>query len=565
MPQPSRRGRVATALALAVTSLLVLAGAASAQAGLQNPSFEDGLTGWTADILAEGSHDVVPAGDECVGIGDDDKRAICVIEGSDEFHGSPVAVTPLHGTKMVRLGGPFTFEDEEQFQDRYQLRQSFVVDPANPVLDLNYNAFLYDEHGFDELRFTVALNDEHGVPITDVAQETYAVWGDYSLKTTGWRSTFIDLSGYENETVHLTVTAGTGNDPFYGFWAYLDAGHAPSSVVAAPTFQPPSLPGTSEPVPLDVFADPASGQSFATISPGHTALFPSNGCMPLGVSVRIDADVAGVSLVSSYARDVLMDEDSGVWRGTLNCARTGELSVQYTAGGQTFVVPIGGVAVIEPSGVVYDRGSYDAAVAGGVAPEQARAAAAIEGATVRLQRRVGGTFRNVLAGEPELAPRLNPQVTGAGGRFRWETGDGEYRVVVSKPGYETAVSGAVSGLAGLHVGLAATPGPVPTPPVVTDGGGNPPTVIVGPPAPPAKKAACAGLRGAKLAKCKRAEKLAKAIAACKKGKASKRALCIRRAKALSTCSAVTGKAKRRRCVARAKKIGRPAARPNGGH
>ena len=99
-----------------------------------------------------------------------------------------------------------------------------------------------------------------------------------------------------------------------------------------------------------------------------------------------------------------------------------------------FVVPIGGIVLIDPQGVVYDRISYDAAIAGGQTAEQARATAAISGATVRLQREQGGSFVNLLAADPGIAPNVNPQITGGDGRYQWDVAAGTYRVTVSAPG-----------------------------------------------------------------------------------------------------------------------------------
>jgi len=104
---------------------------------------------------------------------------------------------------------------------------------------------------------------------------------------------------------------------------------------------------------------------------------------------------------------------------------------------QTFVIPIGGLLLIDPQGVVYDRVAYDQAIAAGRTPEEARAQAAITGATVRLQRRnPDGGFANVLSGDPGITPNINPQVTGANGLFQWDVAPPAcYRVSVEAPGF----------------------------------------------------------------------------------------------------------------------------------
>jgi hypothetical protein len=579
MLHPTRRGRgkrVASSLAVAAASLLVLAGAALAAVGLQNPSFESGLDGWTAEIIRAGDHEPTPV-DDCEEPDHDPQRAICVV-GSETFtaaghdangdaRSTTATVTPLNGTTMVRLGGPFTSDDELQPQDRYRLSQTFTVDPANPVLNLNYNVFLFDNQAIDELRFR--LTDEGGATIADFAQRGVGVADDETLKTTGWRSASIDLTGYEDQQVHLTIASGGNNDDFYGFWAYLDAGAAPAPPVSPPSFKPPTNPVSGEQVPLNVFSNPVTGEVFLAASPSQADAFPGD-CMPVDVDLSIDGGagaVSDVNLLSSFAQPIWMTEVSspGVWRGQITCVRSGDLAVQYVVTEdheeQTFIVPLGGIALVDPAGVVYDQRRYDAAVATGTPADQARAAAAIEGATVRLQREVGGSFKNVLSGDPGISPHVNPETSGANGQFQWLADAGSYRVVVSKPGYDQAVSRAVTNLADLHVGLVPTSSP---PPPGDTGGGAPntggggPAVVTRPPATTTRKPACAGLRGSKLAKCRRAQTLAKAIATCKKGKASKRALCIKRAKALSKCDAMTGRknvAKRKRCIAKARRIG----------
>jgi hypothetical protein len=566
MPHPTPRARrKRAALALAFAALLVPAGTAHA-AGLQNASFENGLDGWTAEILHAGDHGAVEV-ESCEEPQHDPQRTVCVVEA--ETLTPAVGVTPLDGTKMVRLGGPFGSPDEPQVQDRYRLRQTFTVDRANPVLALNYNVFLFDNHALDELRFEVT--DGSGATIAEFVQRGFGAFDDTRLKSTGWRSAHLDLAGYENEQVHLTVDSGGGgqDDTFYGFWAYLDAGQAPAPPVSSPSFTAAAPnPVSGAPVQLNAFSDPGSGRSFVALSASEAAAFPS-GCVPTDVTVPIAGAVSDVTLLATFYDKgfPLSAAGGGEWRGPA-CISAGDLAVQYTldeglATERLAVVPTGGTELVDPLGVVYDQARYDAAVAGGAAPGAARAAAAIEGATVRLQREVGGAFRSVLAGDPHISPRVNPETTGANGEFQWLAGAGTYRVVVSKPGFQTAVTRAVAlpGVTDLHVGLSATPAPPgggggPA----AGGGGGGSSMVVGPPAPPAGKAACAGLRGTRLAKCKRAQKLAKAIAACRKGKKSRRALCIRRAKALAKCEALARGAKRRRCVARARRIGGPVTK-----
>jgi hypothetical protein len=110
---------------------------------------------------------------------------------------------------------------------------------------------------------------------------------------------------------------------------------------------------------------------------------------------------------------------------------------------QVFRIPVGGLALIDPQGVVYDGARFDQAIAAGKSAEQARATAAISGATVRLQRLVSGAFVNVLSGDPGITPNVNPQTTAANGIYQWDVQAGTYRVAVTAPGCQDAVSQAV--------------------------------------------------------------------------------------------------------------------------
>lgn len=78
------------------------------------------------------------------------------------------------------------------------------------------------------------------------------------------------------------------------------------------------------------------------------------------------------------------------WTAEIPCVEIGDLAVSYTLaeGGvsQDFLIPIGGLTLVDPAGVVYDQVQFEAALAGGANPDQARAASAISGAKVRLQR-----------------------------------------------------------------------------------------------------------------------------------------------------------------------------------
>jgi hypothetical protein len=166
--------------------------------------------------------------------------------------------------------------------------------------------------------------------------------------------------------------------------------------------------------------------------------------------------------------DTVADVSGNSFSFVVECVVNGEMWVEFqlTEGAtQTFRIPVGGLALIDPQGVVYDGARYDQAIAGGQSPEQARATAAIKGATVRLQRLVNGSFLNVLSGDPGIIPHVNPQTTAANGIYQWDVQTGTYRVAVSAPGCQDTVSSQVDippPVLDLHVRMSCAPS---TPPV----------------------------------------------------------------------------------------------------
>lgn len=581
--------------------LMVVAGVAFAVAptGLQNGSFEQDLTGWDASIVRGDVYSGgTPEPATCT-----EPNGVCVVgtdhfmvrddEYSDSFHEE--TVTPVDGTKMVRLGGPFTSSDVRQPIEQYRLQQTFSVDPSHPVLELNYNVFTWDYTGYDDLFFKVTLTDENGDTITNERQGSFG--SGVSLKSTGWRPTHIDLTGYEGQEVHLKIVSGGTRDTLFGFWSYIDAGMVAEPPVGKPEPQqvnyPPSAGGGE--VPIDSYDDENSGQTWLTIPAAAPSKFP-NGCMPLTLNVPIDAGGGTVSnaglLVDPKGAGAnltvpLDDADgNGIWSGQIPCVTTSDLYVTYslTENGntQSFSVPIGGLVLVDPAGVVYDKQKFDAAKASGKTDDEARAAAAIAGAQVRLQRCTSATAdcANVLSGDPGIAPHANPEVTGDDGMYQWDVSAGFYRVIVTKSGYDSVTSPILSippPVTNAHIAMTkpsgndgdggggggddgaggggdngngsnqGNPGPAvqqPSPqPSTPQGGGTPP------------KKGCDGLTGAKRKKCLRAQKLKSDLAKCKKLKGKKRAACEKKVRALAKCDKLSGK-KRAACRKRASSPGK---------
>lgn len=236
---------------------------------------------------------------------------------------------------------------------------------------------------------------------------------------------------------------------------------------------PPNLSGPSGQVPVQVQQNPENPEApnfifgrSATASAGFkdcTFDQRSGRELKLPVTVKLEPGAGTISNVklavidpsrhspadigsSIPFADTTPDVNGNSFSFVVDCVVNGEMWVEFTlteGGSQTFRIPIGGLALIDPQGVVYDGARYDQAIASGQSPEQARATAAIRGATVRLQRLVGGSFLNVLSGDPGITPKVNPQTTGANGIYQWDVQAGTYRVAVTASGCQDTTSKSV--------------------------------------------------------------------------------------------------------------------------
>ncbi|HEX8085723.1 MAG TPA: hypothetical protein VF529_15630 [Solirubrobacteraceae bacterium] len=575
---------------LLLAALVVLGLAAPASAALQNAGFEDGLAGWTASRVGGGygnGYGYQPPGPpQPVDCRVPD--GVCVLEHdsfttTDGYGSRDTDVEPAEGSKMVRLGGPFTSSYQPQKTESYRLEQTFTVAEGQQLLELAYNVFTWDYTGFDELIFRVTLTDADGDLLTE---QRFGSFGQgVSLKTTGWRPASIDLTGYEGEQVTLRIQAGGTRDSSYGFWAYVDAGtELPASPVGTPQHGPlETLDG--DPVVANEQIDPATGLWWLSAPPGE--------CIPLPLAVPIEAGAGTLSdvelqLETAFGRGTWAMTDPApaddVFTATIDCIQTGQLFVAYTLteGGesQRYVVPIGGLTLIDPQGIVYDKEEFDELRAAGASEAAAREQAALAGAVVRLQREVDGAFVNVLSGDPGIMPKLNPQITNPNGVFQWDVAAGRYRVLVTKDGYNAVTSRAVDippPVFGLHVAMARTggggggggggdaepPGPIDTGPPIVVPPVEPPGITPPRPGPPVvtpKPKPCAGLRGARLRRCQANRRLAAALRRCGKLSRSKRAACRAKARRRAACQRLSSAGKRRKCLARVNRRARRGGR-----
>jgi hypothetical protein len=233
--------------------------------------------------------------------------------------------------------------------------------------------------------------------------------------------------------------------------------------IGDPVLSPKPTGGGTTPG-IDKQKDPETGEDIYLIS-------KSGPCVPLQLDIPIDAepgDVKDATLtfvpadggdaVEITLRDAPPEPADGVWSGTLECAADGDLTLEITTTAGTTAIDVGQIVLIDPSGTIYDEQVLQAV---GGDPEHARCAAALGGATVRLQRRVDGEFVDVEAGDEGIRPSLNPQISAEDGAYRWDVSAGRYRVLVSKEGYYDATSRVVTvppPVLDLHVGMKRKPG-----------------------------------------------------------------------------------------------------------
>jgi hypothetical protein len=506
--------------------LLVVLGALSAQspavaAGPVNPGFETGLSGWTPTVVAVqsgyyGYGGYVP-GAEPVPVPCRVPNGVCAV-GVDQFTAGTHAyrVAPREGRQMARLGGPFLNAGITQPLERYRLEQSFVVDPARPVLALNYNAFAYDYSGFDALQIEVRITDGAGRLISETIHG--AQGQGVLLRSTGWQGAQVDLTGWENQQVHVRIESGGTGDTLYGFWAYVDAGTVPKPIVGKVN--------ATAPVALDVQEDGNSGDRWFRAEASAVGA----GCVPVRVAFPI-APPAGSRLAlvrlhftptgqGSIEMPMALD-GTGNWAASVACLRSGRLRVEYDlvrgADVEHVLDPLGGLVAQNRFGVVYDRAAYLKLIAKKRSPVEALAASALKGATVRIERRLSGVFRPVLSADPGLLPRANPEITDKTGAFGWSVSPGTYRVRVRATGFPEAISPAftVPGApTGLNIGLGA---------VLAGSKGT-----AGDPA----AGACRNQRGASLRRCQTDTRTATRLALCQSLTTSReRTRCVRRVRA----------------------------------
>jgi hypothetical protein len=441
------RSRKVLTVVLGTVALAVLLPATAVGAGPVNPGFEQGLTGWVPTVvpLDAGGYSGYGEAGPPVPVGCQVPNGICAVgvdtfTAEDQLPPGPAStrtyrVAPVGGTRMARLGGPFTSPLQLQPLEHYRLEQTFTVDAANPILAIAYNVFAYDYTGFDDLRVQVRVTDADGQLISDQAQP--AEGSGVLLRTTGWRQAQVDLTGWAGRTVHLRFEAGGSSDTSYPFWAYVDVGKAPGGAAGKPV--------ATSAVALDTQNDANTGERWFRADASSVS-----GCMPVTIAVPFTGAVSAVVLrlrpLAGAPLDLPMTRDptTGQWRATVPCLQTARLAIAYdvtdAAGVEHRNQNLGGLVVANAMGTVYDKATFDKLRAKGLTVAAAIAKAALGGADVQLLRRFSGTFLPVLSGDPGTVPHVNPQSTANTGRFGWILQPGTYAVRVTKKGYATVTT-----------------------------------------------------------------------------------------------------------------------------
>ena len=574
-------GRVRKLVPALIAAFMIVAGVAmAANGGVLNGSFEQGdgnsLDDWTLKAYhyeESGLRDQVygPESAEPVPCDQGDPYGICVVEGDDLFetydfgteefteHRVPV----LDGEKMVRLGGTYQHRGFAQDTDGLAVEQIFTVDAANPVVNLNYYLSSFDYPGYDEASL-MAMVHSPGTPL--------AAWrldvGSGELegyKGTGWQSSNLDLSRYAGEVVTLEIQMKT--DGSLPSWAYIDAGTAPASpvdtagITATGTTNDPS----GRPISIERALSGGSGKVHFLLRGTQADRF-EDGCPPVTFTVPVEPGSESISelgVMTGRTRTEATEVSPDLWRAEVECVRTDYLAIDFQTdaeGGdrETRAFNVGDVTVSDPLGIVYDAEAHQAALSSGKTDQQAKEASKIAGATVTLQSEGAGGFADVAEDDPRTLPSTPMQISAADGGYQWLLGSGDYRVSVTKGGYQPAYSATFdrNTQGGVDVALTKVKGPIVDPPII-----DPPDEPV-PPVPACSKLSgngkvhcqrvenCKKLSGKKRAACL---KLVKRRKPCLALKGKRKGACEKKAKALTKCDKLKGK-KKKKCVARAKRI-----------
>lgn len=431
-------------LALVSVFWLILPGAMAAE--LTNSGFEDGLNGWTAAVVKDGTVNAPKDCKESPSI-----ESPCIVDGVDSFSitGSSgakesVAVSPNNGKKMLRLGGPFKSSNESQSKGTTaRVQQKFTVTADTAKVNFAYNLFTWDYAGFDELDFIVKVKDESGKIISESKQGSFGV--GTNLKSSGWQPISLDLSGFIGEELLISIESRGSKDDLFGMWAYIDDGQPKAlNGPSGTTSSTPAKLADGSAVSLASYKSYVDNTTELVIPQSQAQTFKDG--LPLSFKFNLNAaagaQISDVKLLGDGISAPAVKAVDGTWSAELKVKSSLKLTIQYTVieSGYTtvYTVPFASIVLIDPQGVVYDQTKFDQLVASGTPKDQALAMAALQGAKVQLQRKqTDGSWKNVLASDPGIAPHVAPQITGKDGKYQWDVSAGTYRVTATLDGYSS--------------------------------------------------------------------------------------------------------------------------------
>ncbi|MSU00255.1 carboxypeptidase regulatory-like domain-containing protein [Tissierella pigra] len=196
---------------------------------------------------------------------------------------------------------------------------------------------------------------------------------------------------------------------------------------------------------VDVKVDPINGvqvKDIKVITPGGNEVGMNHEIGVPAFSAWVDMSLRGKDIAIDVELNKYLDGmkaeflfadkqyeatySNGRWKANLtgwSGSGVKQIKMRITIGDLEYEFVVGEVIIlIDPSGYVYDINTGDR----------------IEGATATLEKWNGSSWE---FWDAELYGQINPQKTDDEGKYGWMVGEGIYRVIIEKAGYETAIAG----------------------------------------------------------------------------------------------------------------------------
>ena len=362
--------------------------------------------------------------------------------------------TPLEGSRMLRLGAAYDNDNQRQDVGPNEVCQDFRV--VNAVERFAFNVFTFDYTGYDEFRYDLTLQDAGGDTIATYSQGAFGDTGDTRLKTSGWRQVQLDLSGFQGQTLRLTVAAGGTRDTRYGFWTYLDSATGGDVVVP----QPDNVV-TERPANASVWVNPSTGLFTVSVVAGRT---PGD----LNLAMPVSCEVGEVTQARFAFNNIIYPAEvvggiaygtipgSAIAQGASFTPRNVNLLVDCSDGSTTSTV-IGSIVLYDPSGFLTDAVTgapvVDAEVTlyrvPGWQPRTQPGDTRADTCESHLSKPAGAAWSQPAPthlGVPEpaasqrISPNVNPFLSDDSGYYGWDVAEGCWYVSVEAEGYQPLTS-----------------------------------------------------------------------------------------------------------------------------